>query len=263
MAHYLGFPATSRGNGRLSCTAASDQEPTLWSALRRFCCKSRLLTDGCRSAISLRAAGFDPPALTLSTQPPRYAIHRAPSGWRPGDQRCEPPQVLGDGGQNKLILGASWTAQSKPAEPQDALEVRKPHLDLLALAPRLLKVLGASERSGNVAGMLMDIARDLARWLLWAALGFERAYIAVELAGAIQKRLALVHGAARPELLSARAVVDVTGRIISKVAAREGAVVPLRLVVHRNMGRDALLLDQPVQHRSRPVGGIGRQADPA
>src|SRR5256885_10286411 len=35
MAHYFGFPATSRRNGRVCCTAASDQEPTLWSALRQ------------------------------------------------------------------------------------------------------------------------------------------------------------------------------------------------------------------------------------
>src|SRR6185437_14327313 len=102
----------------------------------------------------------------------------------------------------------------------------------------------------------MDVARDLARWFFWAALRFERAYIAVELAGAIQKGLALVHGAARSEPLSAGAVIDVAGRIISKVAAREGAIIPLRLVEHGDMWRDALLLDQPVQHRSRPVGGI-------
>ena len=77
------------------------------------------------------------------------------SGRRSRNERCEPPQVLSDGGQNKLILGASWTTQSKSAELQDALQVRKPHLDLLALAPRLLKVLGANERSGDVAGMLI------------------------------------------------------------------------------------------------------------
>jgi hypothetical protein len=73
---------------------------------------------------------------------------QGPSGWRPGDERGEPSQVLGDSGQSKLVLGASRTTQSKPAELQDALEVRKPHLDLLALAPRLLKVLSANERSG-------------------------------------------------------------------------------------------------------------------
>src|SRR6202011_2935898 len=162
-----------------------------------------------------------------------------------------------DGGQDKFILGASWATKSKPTKPQDALKMREPHLNLLALTSRLLKPFGASERPGNVAGMLMDIARDLARWFFWTALRFERTYIAVELAGAIQKRLALMHGATRPKLLSAWAVVDVSGRIISKVAAREGAIVPPRLVVHRYMRRDTLLPDQPVQHRSSPVGGIG------
>jgi hypothetical protein len=60
--------------------------------------------------------------------------------------------------------------------------VCEPHLDLLALTSRLLKALGAGERPGNVSGALMDIARDLAERFLWAALWFEWAYIAVELA---------------------------------------------------------------------------------
>jgi hypothetical protein len=63
--------------------------------------------------------------------------------------------------------GASWATQSKPTEPQDALQVCKPHLDLLALAPRLLEALGASERPGDVSGMLVDVARNLARWELF------------------------------------------------------------------------------------------------
>jgi hypothetical protein len=75
------------------------------------------------------------------------------------------------------------------------------------------------------------------------ALGFEWADIAIKLAGAIQKRLALVHGAARSEPLSAWAVVDVGCRIIAKVAAREGAIISLRLVEHGDMWRDAFLLD--------------------
>src|ERR1700704_3708337 len=65
-----------------------------------------------------------------------------------------------------------------------------------------------------------------------------------------------MHGAARSKLLAARTMIDVAGRIISKVAAREDAIVPLRLVEHRDMWRDALLLDQPVQHRSCTVSGI-------
>ena len=55
------------------------------------------------------------------------------NGWRPSDQRCKSPQVLSDGGQNKFVLGASWTTQSKPTELQDTLQVCEPHLDLLAL----------------------------------------------------------------------------------------------------------------------------------
>ena len=103
------------------------------------------------------------------------------SGWRSRNQRCEPPQVLSDGGQNKLILGASWTTQSKSAELQDALQVRKPHLDLLALTSRRLEALGASERPGDVAGVLMNVARDLAKGDLRTALRSEFAAVAVML----------------------------------------------------------------------------------
>ena len=60
----------------------------------------------------------------------------------------------------------------------------------------------------------------------WQPLRFEWANVAIELACAIQKRLALMHGAACSKPLSAGAVVDVVGRVISKVAAREGCRHP-------------------------------------
>lgn len=63
--------------------------------------------------------------------------------------------------------------------------MRKPHLDFLSLTSRLLKALGASEGGCNVSGVFMDVAWDLACGLFWAAMRFERAYIAVDLAGAI------------------------------------------------------------------------------
>jgi hypothetical protein len=80
---------------------------------------------------------------------------------------------LCDGGQNKLILGASRAAQSKPAELQDTLEMCKLHLDLLALTSGFIKALGADDRPGNVSGLLMDVARDLALWFFWTTLRFE------------------------------------------------------------------------------------------
>jgi hypothetical protein len=66
----------------------------------------------------------------------------------------------------ELILGASWATKPKPTKPQDALQVRKPYPDLLALTSRRLEAVGARERPGDVPGVLMDIPRDLAWWLL-------------------------------------------------------------------------------------------------
>jgi hypothetical protein len=101
-----------------------------------------------------------PPAPMLSKQLLRYATHSAwAGGWRSRNQRCEPPQVLGDGSKDKLVLGTSRSTQSKPTELQDALQVREPHLDLLALPPRLFEALGTGERTGNITGVLMDVAR--------------------------------------------------------------------------------------------------------
>ena len=57
------------------------------------------------------------------------------SGWRSRNQRCEPPQVLSNGSQNKLVLSTLWTTQSKPT----ALQVRELHLDLLALSGQIRK----------------------------------------------------------------------------------------------------------------------------
>ena len=56
------------------------------------------------------------------------------------------------------------------------------HLDALAVAARLLERLGLGKRTGDVAGVLIDAARDLARRLLRTASHLERAHVAVELA---------------------------------------------------------------------------------
>jgi hypothetical protein len=61
------------------------------------------------------------------------------------NQRCKPLQVLSDGRSTNSSWVASRAAQSKPIEPQDALQVGEPHLNLLTLAPRLFEALGAGE----------------------------------------------------------------------------------------------------------------------
>src|SRR3954470_17676666 len=95
------------------------------SPLGRFCCKSRLQQIG-PWGLSVRAALWRAgPGAFYPTPTLRNAQNL--DWWRSRDQRCEPPQVLSDSGQNKLILGASWTTQSKSAESQDALQVCEPH----------------------------------------------------------------------------------------------------------------------------------------
>jgi hypothetical protein len=60
--------------------------------------------------------------------------------------------------------------------------VCEPHLDLVALTARLFESFSVGKRTGDVSGVLVDVARDLARWVCRTALWFKRTYIAVELA---------------------------------------------------------------------------------
>src|ERR1700689_248330 len=45
------------------------------------------------------------------------------------DELDEPPQVLRGCGEQYFVPDAAQAAQSKPVEPQDALHMRKSHLD--------------------------------------------------------------------------------------------------------------------------------------
>src|ERR1700746_2522727 len=90
-----------------------------------------------------------------------------------GYQLRHPSEVLGDRCKRKLVLCAARTSQSKSSEPEDALQVREPHLDALALATRLLEGIGASERSGDITSALIDATRDPTLRCFWTASGFE------------------------------------------------------------------------------------------
>src|SRR5260370_41153543 len=128
--------------------------------------------------------------------------------------------MLGEGPEHELVLCATWAAQSKSTEPQDTFQVCEPHLDALAVAPRLLEGVSADEQSGDIACVLVNVARDLSCWFLRTTPRFEGASVAIELACAIKKRLAIMHRAARSECLATRTVVDVSLRVASKFAAR-------------------------------------------
>src|SRR5690606_6911840 len=105
------------------------------------------------------------------------------SGHRP--QLSELSEVLGGCSEQELVAGAAWTAQSEPTEPEDALEVGEQHLDLLATMSRAFIGGGACQGTGNVAGVFVEVSRDLAGRGVRATSRLESAAVAGALAGAI------------------------------------------------------------------------------
>jgi hypothetical protein len=110
----------------------------------RFCCKSRpqriraVVKPFVESRVLIRS-----PLRFLRNSDATHCTE--PEWWRSRDQRCEPPQVLGDGGENKLIQGTLRATQSEPTEPQDALEARERRLNLLPFSSRPVEPIGANE----------------------------------------------------------------------------------------------------------------------
>ena len=52
--------------------------------------------------------------------------------------------------------------RAQPAEPENALEVGEQHLDALSITARLLECFGLCHCPGNIAGWLVEAARDSA-----------------------------------------------------------------------------------------------------
>ena len=163
------------------------------------------------------------------------------------DQLCQASQVLGDGRKYKLVLRATRATQTKTAEPQDALQVREPHLYAFAVVSRLLEGFGTGERSSDVAGALVDAAGNLADRCLWTASGFEWARGAVSRAAAIEKRGAVVYERATGRQgLPGRADIGVGALVVTELVTLEGPVFSFGLIDDGDVRRDLLLLDQPV-----------------
>ena len=59
----------------------------------------------------------------------------------------------------KMISMIAYLRVSTTQQGKSGLGL-EPHLNLLALTPRLLEAVGASVRPGNVPGVLMDVVRD-------------------------------------------------------------------------------------------------------
>src|SRR5579885_1055873 len=105
--------------------------------------------------------------------------------------------------------------------------------------------------------MLVDRARYFSSRCVRATSWSQGTSIAVSLACSIEQGIAVVHArACRCQRLSARAGINVLGRIKAEVVAGEGAILARRFVEHGHMRLDPLLIDQPVQHLGRAIGTV-------
>jgi hypothetical protein len=107
--------------------------------------------------------------------------------------------------------------------------VGKQHLDTFLVAAGLFKGHCAGERTGNIAGIFMNAAWDLAGRLFGTASHFERAHVAIRFAGPKQPLIIIHDLAGRGEGFECRTDADVTRLVEGEVLAREGAVVSLDL----------------------------------
>src|SRR5215813_12412365 len=94
----------------------------------------------------------------------------------------------------------------KPPKPHAleamvGLQMREPHLDALSFVSRSGECLCFHLSPSNIAGILVQIAWDLARVGVGAAFRSDRAYIAVALGSAVEQRASVMHGATGLEQL--------------------------------------------------------------
>ena len=106
---------------------------------------------------------------------------------------------------------------AQSVKPQNALEVREQHLDLLAVAARLREGFRFGQHAGGVACGLIHVADDPPRRHVRAALRFKRAGAARRHGAEIAKRVIAVDMARRGQRLARRACIDVAHLVVDEV----------------------------------------------
>jgi hypothetical protein len=139
---------------------------------------------------------------------------------------------LGRGGEEEFVAGSIRTSEAQAGKAQDALEMGEQHLDLLATTTGLHVLRSGGKRAGHVAGVFVQIPRDLAGDIVRATLRFEFTEVAVQFAGAINpcpfgRYAASGSGVGAPELnqfLARRAGVTVALGVEFEIDSGECAI---------------------------------------
>src|SRR5947209_16646682 len=165
-------------------------------------------------------------------------------------------QVLHDGSEVELVACTGKAAQPHTLEAVVCLQVRKAHLDLLALVTGCGELRCTHQGARRIACVLMHVARDLSEGHIRGAVGLERTWTAVAGARAIKDSPAIVHRPGCPEKLTLRADIEVALPIEGKVRARQDAFFPLAHVPNRDVRCDPGA-DNPMEELASAVRRVG------
>jgi hypothetical protein len=138
---------------------------------------------------------------------------------RPPDMFCEGLQILHGSSEVEFVARAGETPQTHALEAMVGLEVRKAHLDLLALVARFVELGSTHQGACIIAGFLVDVTSDLARGRVWTALRLEWTCGAVAFRRTVAHNVVAARVARGLEQLVRGTDVDVTLAIEPEVAA--------------------------------------------
>ena len=119
----------------------------------------------------------------------------------------------------ELIARAGEPPEPHPFEAVVGFQVGEAHLDTFSFISRSGKRPCLHLLPCDIAGVLVDVARDLARVGRGAALRSDRAHVAVALRGAVEQRASVVHSAAGPKQLAVGAYVSTPLPVPAEVRA--------------------------------------------
>src|SRR6476619_185907 len=120
-------------------------------------------------------------ALTQPTPLMQHTLRALFLEWWQDEPARHGLEVLYDGREVELVTSAGEASKPQPLKAMVRLEVAEAHLDLFALVSRFEEGLGRHLAPCHVAGVFMEIARDLPRLVPGAALRSEWTDIAVAL----------------------------------------------------------------------------------
>ena len=142
-------------------------------------------------------------------------------------QLGEAAQVLGDGCERELELSARRPPQPQSSHPKDTLQMGEQHLDLLAIAARLLVSSRLGNGAGDVSRRLVLMPRDLPARRLRAASRFEWAVPAIRDSGVIRVHAVIPQSSVRRQNFTVAADVDIAAGVVDEIGAAERAVLAL------------------------------------